>query len=84
MIKSELAVSYAAGELSKAKSLAAKLMKEGLDVSFDQKIHPQTLKAWVRERLKGGKPIPPEIEYIDVSKAVVKIDKQKARESESN
>ncbi len=75
MIKSVLGVSYEAGKTSEASKLAAQLLKKGLDVSFDQKVHPMTLKAWVRERLKSGGTIPPSIEYIDIQTAEVKINK---------
>lgn len=51
LIKLDVAMHFDRGEQKKAEKLAEQLRKKGLDVNVKQTIHPQTLKAFVKERI---------------------------------
>ena len=61
IIKNELTVSFGRNEDNKA-ALYAELAKgQGYQPTQKLKVEPMTLKALVRERIEGGKPLPTEI-----------------------
>ena len=51
IIKSELELLFNREEQAKAEKLAESLRKKGFDVTMNNAIHPQTLKAFVKERI---------------------------------
>lgn len=51
IIKSDLDVVFGRGERAKAEKLLEQLRKKGLEVTFNQNIHAQTLKSFVKERM---------------------------------
>lgn len=51
IIKSDIDVTFNRSELKKADKLADQLRKKGYSVSFNQGIHYQTLKSFVKERM---------------------------------
>lgn len=51
LIKSELELPFNREERAKAEKLAEQLRKKGYEVEMSSSIHPQTLKAFVKERL---------------------------------
>lgn len=58
LIKRKVAVEFGKGEDAAATELAAYLKKQGYAPENEAKVHPQTLGAWVREKLKAGVEIP--------------------------
>lgn len=58
LIKSEVQVSFDRGELDKASTLVGRLEEEGFHPEFQEKVHPQTLKAFLREQIAAGVKIP--------------------------
>ena len=58
MIKSEVKVNFGRNDLEAASKLVDSLQKKGMEPAFKELIHPQTLKAFIRDELKKGTPIP--------------------------
>jgi hypothetical protein len=58
LIKSEVIASFSRGEKDVAMELLVKLKNLGLETVMQQGIHPQTLKAFLREQLAKGAPVP--------------------------
>jgi hypothetical protein len=50
-------VSFGRGEDNAAKNAVGILREQGFDPEIKTHIHSQTLKAFVKERVEGGKPI---------------------------
>jgi hypothetical protein len=61
LIKNEFSVPLGAGENDEATYLTDLLKQAGLDFERKVTIHPQTLLAWVRERLRDGGDLPTEL-----------------------
>ena len=61
IIKNELTVSFGRNEDNKAASYAELAKGQGYQPTQKLKVEPMTLKALVRERIEGGKPLPTEI-----------------------
>jgi len=57
IIKNDVVVSFGRGEDNAAKNAVGILREQGFDPDVKTHIHPQTLKAFVKERVEGGKPI---------------------------
>lgn len=57
IIKTEVSVSFSKAQYDEAKKVAEQLEKDGLPVNFDTTVHPQTLAAYVRERMDGGEEV---------------------------
>lgn len=51
IIKSDVDVIFGRDERAKAEKLVEQLRKKGLDVTFNQSVHAQTLKSFVKERM---------------------------------
>jgi len=60
IIKNEVSVAFGRGENDGALDLRSQLEGQGLPVDHAQKIHPQTLKAFVGERIRSGDAVPDE------------------------
>ena len=60
IIKNEVSVAFGRGENDGALDLKSQLEGQGLPVDHSQKIHPQTLKAFVGERIRSGNAVPDE------------------------
>ncbi len=58
IIKAEVKVQFDRGEDAEANELVATLLAKHYAVAMKQSIHPQTLKAFVRERLEKNAPLP--------------------------
>ncbi len=58
LIKVEVAADFRKGEQEVAMQLFNRLQEEGLQVHFDQGVHAQTLKAFLKEQLSIGSNIP--------------------------
>jgi len=61
IIKNELIVSFGRNEDNKAAAYAELAKGQGYQPTQKLKVEPMTLKALVRERIEGGKPLPTEI-----------------------
>ena len=61
IIKNELTVSFGRNEDNKAADYAELARGQGYQPTQKLKVEPMTLKALVRERIEGGKPLPTEI-----------------------
>jgi len=61
LIKTELTMQFEKSEHNMALSLAAELSEKGYTVNSKMGIHPQTLIAHIKERLKSGKEVPLEL-----------------------
>lgn len=57
IIKNDVVLSFGKGEDNRAGHAVGLLKGEGFDPSIKTHVHPMTLKAFVRERVEGGKPI---------------------------
>lgn len=58
LIKVEVAADFRKGEADAALELFKELQQRGLQVGFDQSVHAQTLKAFLREQLAAGTNVP--------------------------
>ena len=61
IIKNEVTVSFGRNEDTKAAEYADLAKGQGYQPTQKLKVEPMTLKALVRERIEGGKPLPTEI-----------------------
>ena len=76
IIKNEILVSFGRNEDNKAADYAALAKGQGFQPTQKMKVEPMTLKALVRERIEGGKPIPTEIFRIfSENKTTIKRNK---------
>lgn len=77
LIKTVVSVPFGRGEEQEARRLA-EMIHDDLhhDANVDEKVHPQTLKAFVREQVEGGKPLPFDLFGVHpFSRAKIKISK---------
>ena len=51
IIKSDIDIIFGRDELKKAEKLVEQLRKKGFELTFNQNVHPQTLKSFVKERM---------------------------------
>ena len=58
LIKTIVKTIYGKGERKDAVNLAASLQKKGLDAVFEESIHAQTLKAFLKEQIEAGAKCP--------------------------
>lgn len=61
LIKVEVAADFRKGEADAALELFKELQQRGLQVGFNQSVHAQTLKAFLREQLAAGTNVPLDI-----------------------
>lgn len=61
LIKRSITVEFGKGEDENAQELIETLKKDGLEPSEETTVHPQTLAAFVREKLAAGETIPLEL-----------------------
>lgn len=61
LIKAEIKVAFAKGDVETAAAVSNMLQIEGFDPEAKYGVHPQTLGAWVREMLEEGEDIPIDI-----------------------
>lgn len=69
LIKTEVSVSFGRGDAMKASDLYSKLKEKGYEVEKDQSVHPQTLLAFGRERMKKGLEIEGEVLGLHIGRA---------------
>lgn len=74
LIKTQVTTEFGRSGHNEAMSLAAELQEQGYNVSAKSGVHPQTLCAWVRERLKKGEEIDIDVVGVYTGK-VAKFEK---------
>lgn len=57
LIKNEVSVPFQAGDDDKAQALVTQLDELGFLATQDETVHTGTLKAWIKDRMKEGKPV---------------------------
>jgi len=57
LIKTDLSLSFGKSQHNEALNLAGRLESEGLAPEVKSGVHPQTLRAFARERLRNGDPL---------------------------
>lgn len=73
LIKTQVSVSHSRGEREKALELIKTLDELGIRADLQESVHHTTLKAFVRERLEKGDPIPMDVfNVFPYSKATIK------------
>ena len=60
LIKNEVTLKFGKDEDEKATVTVEQLKQQGLDPNVKQGVHPQTLNAFIKEQIIGGKDIPAE------------------------
>lgn len=60
-IKATVNLSFGKSEYERAKAVARDLAEQGFEPSTDLGMHPSTLQAFVREKLKNGEEVPTEL-----------------------
>ena len=77
LIKTVVTVPFGRGEEEEARRLADRISEEH-ECSLDEKVHPMTLKAFVREQVEDGKPLPFDLFGVHpFSRAKIKMQKVK-------
>ncbi len=77
LIKTLLTVPFGRGEEEEARRMAERIAEEH-ECSLDEKVHPMTLKAFVREQVEDGKPLPFDLFGVHpFSRAKIKMVKGK-------
>jgi len=61
LIKVGVQTQYGKGEIESAKELYKELQQRGINCKFDETVHPQTLKAFLREQISNGNNVPLEL-----------------------
>lgn len=87
LIKNELKCNFGKGEEQMAIEAEALLRQhfQGLEPERKQSVHPQTLRAFVREQIQGGKQVPMETFGVGfVTKVTYKLPKQKEKGDSTN
>ena len=61
IIKTDVIVAFGKGEQEAASALAQEMRENDLDASVKEGVHPQTLKAFLREQIASGSSVPLEL-----------------------
>ena len=61
IIKNEVSIGFGKQEHAKAMALIAKLIDDGYSPSSKESVHSGTLKAWLKEQVAEGTPVPLEL-----------------------
>lgn len=71
LVKRKVLVEFGREGEAEAETLVAELAGKGLAAARDYSIHPMTLKAFVRERLRNGEEIPEAITVAQIQRAKI-------------
>lgn len=58
LIKTEVVATFGRGELAEAQRLAAEIAHQGHTPNVVERVHPSTLKSFIKEQMAAGKPVP--------------------------
>lgn len=61
LIKTEVIIAYGKGDRELAYAYSTELCKKGINATFKENVHPQTLKAFLKEQIRDAKPVPMEL-----------------------
>lgn len=61
LIKTSVSINFSRSQHNEALDIASKLHEDGYAPNVDSSVHPQTLAAFARERLRSGEPIDTEV-----------------------
>lgn len=61
LIKRTVSVQFGKGESEQAEEALQELSAHGWNANDDQRVHPQTLAAFIREKLENGEDVPQEV-----------------------
>ena len=76
ILKNVVTVQFGRGEDSQSDAFFLEASQKGLNATQDTKIHPQTLKAFVKERIEAGDSLPTELFGVHVGeRAIIKQGK---------
>jgi hypothetical protein len=76
LIKHDVSLSFTKGQDEYAKKAMDLLADEGFSYHDKQQVHPQTLRAFVREQIEAGRELPMEEFSVHV-KQIAKLNKEK-------
>lgn len=76
LIKHDVTTSFTRGQDDEARRLMELLEENNVNFTDKKHVHPQTLRAFVREQIEGGNPIPLETFSVHV-RQVAKIKREK-------
>lgn len=82
LVKAALSVPVEKGDTKTLKAVQAALRKLRVPYELQEGVHPQTLKAFVRESLEQGRALPPSITYHQRPVVQVKVPKATARRAQ--
>lgn len=68
LIKNEVKAMFGKGEDQLAAKLTQFAMANKIDITTKQAVHPQTLKAFVREKAEAGAPVPVDLFGVHIQK----------------
>ena len=78
LIKTEVTCAFGRGEHDAASTLANELAARALNPALEETVHPQTLKAFVKEQLAVGAPVPLDLFNVyTFTRAVIKAAPKK-------
>lgn len=78
IIKNEIKCPFGKGQDAEAKKLADLLASNGYSFTNSKSVHPQTLKAFVRQQLENGLPVPTDVFSIHIQTiAVIELPKKR-------
>lgn len=58
LIKTEVVVTFGRGEHDEAEGFAKEVAQQGKEPNLVERVHPSTLKSFVKEQMAAGKPVP--------------------------
>jgi hypothetical protein len=58
LIKTEVVVTFGRGEHDEAEGFAKEVAEQGKQPAVVERVHPSTLKSFVKEQMAAGKPVP--------------------------
>src|SRR3990167_9111395 len=70
-IKNEVMVPFQKKQAYEAESLAVHLLELGYPVERKQYVHPQTLKAYVKQAFESGQPVPDSLEVLTFNQTII-------------
>lgn len=76
LIKNNVTCAFGMGEDKIAKATIAALKKMKVDFMSKESVHNSTLRAFVKEQMEKGAPIPKEIDHSSIKRSVITLPKE--------
>lgn len=77
LIKSSVVAEFPRDEIEQAREVVAALQEDGIDAALKESVHPQTLNAFVSERLEEGQALPECFSVFEYREAKITLPKVK-------